>query len=336
MCAPQEALRTLEIALAQSFRCVTLRQQGKLRGKVGYAQRKSRTCGLGSFRLTGACAVFPDSIQAPQLGRLRLKEHGYLPGSGVRVLAATLSEHAGHWWASGLVGQEDAAAANSRPIVGVDLGIKTVAIISNGATEPYPRYLRQQLRKLKRLQHAVSRKQKGSRNRKKAVRRLDSLQRRVAHRRANRAHQLTDRLAKTKAVVVIDDLTVSGMLQNHHLAQAICDVGCDESRRQLAYKAVWSSCRVIVASRWAPTSKACSQGGWRDEQPTLAARTCHGQTGSLILDRDLNAAKNLAKLAAGSPGSQNAYGEESAGQTRVALVKLSPMKQASDAFDASA
>jgi putative transposase len=291
-CAPQEALRHLDSAFAHFFRRVTVRQQGKLRGKVGYPQRKSRKRGLGSFRRTGAIALLPDSIRLPRFGRLRLKERDYLPTSGVRILSATISEHAGHWRVSVLVEQEHAAPVNSEPIVRVEMGIKTLATTPDGATEPNPRYLRQQFRKLKRLQHAVSRKQKGRHNRRKAVRRLASLHRKVAQQRANTLHQLTSRQAKTKAVVVIEDLNVSGVLKNHHPAQAICEVGCYEFRRQLAYKAGWYSCQVIVASRWAPTSKTCSQCGWGDAQLTLAARIFRCQTCGLTLDRDLNAAKS--------------------------------------------
>ena len=95
-CAPQEALRNLDNAYAHFFRRVKLKKQGRLKGKVGYPQPKTRKKGLGSFRLTGAIAVFPDSIQLPRLGRLRLKERNYLPVAGVKILSATGSEQAGH------------------------------------------------------------------------------------------------------------------------------------------------------------------------------------------------------------------------------------------------
>jgi putative transposase len=99
-CAPQEALRNLDNAFAHFFRRCQLRQDGNLKGKLGYPQRKTKKKGLGSFRLTGAIAVFPAAIQLPRLGRLRLKEHGYLPTTGVKVLSATVSEQAGHWYVS--------------------------------------------------------------------------------------------------------------------------------------------------------------------------------------------------------------------------------------------
>lgn len=136
--------------------------------------------------------------------------------------------------------------------------------------------------------------------------------------------------------MVIEDLHVAGMLKNHHLAQAIGDVGFGEFRRQLSYKAAWYGCRVVVASRWEPSSKTCSGCGWVDDDLSLADRTFHCERCGLRLDRDLNAAINLEKLADSSPDSQNACGEASAGHSREAVVELASMKQEPDTFDASA
>jgi transposase len=120
-CAPQEALRNLDSAFAHFFRRVKLQKEGKLRGKLGYPQRKTRKRGLGSFRLTGSIVVLSTAIQLPRLGRLRLKERGYLP-TDAKVLSATVRESGGHWYVSVLVEQEYIIAANSGPVVGVDLG----------------------------------------------------------------------------------------------------------------------------------------------------------------------------------------------------------------------
>jgi putative transposase len=317
-CAPQEALRNLDTAFAHFFRRTQLKKQGKLRGKLGYPQRKTRKRGLGGFRLTGSIVVFPHAIQLPRLGRLRLKERNYLPTNGVRVLSASVSEQAGHWYVSVLVEQEHIVPANSGPVVGVDLGIKALATLSDGAVEPNPRHLKQRLRKITRFQRAVSRKRRGSCNRRKAIQRLARLHRMVAHQRANTLHQFTSRLAKTKSVVVIEDLNVAGLLKNHQLAQAIGDLGFGAFRRRLTYKAAWYGCQVVVASRWEPSSKTCSGCGWVDEELALSDRVFHCQNPScgLLLDRDLNAAINLAKLAGSSSDSQNACGGESAGLCR--------------------
>ncbi len=226
---------------------------------------------------------------------------------------------------------------NTGPVVGVDLGVKTLATLSDGTVVPNPRHLRSCLKKLKRLQRAVSRKQKGSRNRRKAAQRIGKFHHTVANQRANTLHQFTSRLTKTKAVVVIERHNVAGMLKKHHLAQAISDVGFAEFRRQLSYKAAWYGCQVLVASRWEPSSKTCSGCGWVDEELGLRDRTfhCRNPHCRLVLDRDLNAAINLAKLAklAGSSSErQNACGEESAGLGLRAQVKLSPLKQEPNAI----
>ncbi|HEY7341847.1 MAG TPA: RNA-guided endonuclease TnpB family protein [Ktedonobacterales bacterium] len=305
-CAPQEALRNLDIAFAHFFRRANLKQRGQWPGRVGYPQRKTRKKGLGSFRLTGRIFVFPDSIQLPRLGRLRLKERGYLPTSSttsVKILSATISERAGHWYVSIQVESGQEALENIGPVVGVDLGVKALATLSDGTVIANPRPLRRRLKKLKRLQRAVSRKRNGSQNRKKAVRRLARLHRRIAQQRANTLHYLTSRLAKTKSVVVIEDLNVAGMLKNHHLAQAISDVGFAEFRRQLIYKAAWYGCRVVVASRWEPSSRTCSECGAVKAELSLAERIYHCDHCGFECDRDLNAAVNLSRLAGSSPDS---------------------------------
>jgi putative transposase len=124
-------------------------------------------------------------------------------------------------------------------------------------------------------------------------------------------HQLTSRRAKTKAVVVSEDRNVAGMLKNHHLAQAIGDVGFAAFRRQLTYTAAWYGCQVIMASRWEPTSKTCSGCGGVDDDLTLADRTFRCEHCGLVVDRDLNAAINVAKLA----GSSSAVRRQFVGQS---------------------
>jgi putative transposase len=329
-CAPQEALRNLDRAFAHFFRRCQRKREGKLTGTVGYPQPKTKKQGLGSFRLTGSIVIAPDAIQLPRLGWLRLKERDYLPVTGtpdVKLLSAAVSEQAGHWYVSVQVEQEQAVPANTGPVVGVDVGVKRLATLSDGTPIPNPKPLKRRLKKLKRLHRAVSRKQKGGKNRKKAARRLAKQYRKVANQRANTLHQVTTRLAKTKSVIVIEDLYVAGMLKNHHLAQAIADVGFAEFRRQLTYKAVWYGSRVVVVNRWEPSSKTCSGCGWVDDDLELSDRVfvCRNPVRpdcGLVLDRDLNAALNLAKLAGSSSERENACGVGSAGRRREAAVKL--------------
>ena len=117
------------------------------------------------------------------------------------------------------------------------------------------------------------------------------------------------------------------MLKNHHLAQAIGDVGFSEFKRHLLYKAGWYGSRVIQADRWEPSSKRCSSCGWQDEDLALADRTFHCEQCGLVLDRDLNAAINLELLAGSSSDSQNACGAASSGTKRRLRVKLAAVKQ---------
>jgi putative transposase len=145
----------------------------------------------------------------------------------------------------------------------------------------------------------------------------------IKNQRQNTLHQVTTRLAKTKSVLVIEDLYVAGMMKNHHLAQAIRDVGFAEFKRQLLYKASWYGARVFLADRCEPFSKRCSGYGWLDQDLTLSDRVYHCEQCGLVLDRDLNAAINLEKLAGSLSDSRNACGAESAGTSRTAGGQLS-------------
>ena len=295
-CAPQEALRDLDTAYKHASRRL---KEGKRGQKVGWPRFKSRNKAIGGFRLTGSISLFEKSIQLPRLGTLRLKEHGYLP-IGAKVAQATITEKAGHWYVSVQLEQEyGEIVAGDSPAIGIDLGVKALATCSDGSVYENPEALRSSLKRLQRRSRQLSRKQKGSKNRAKAKRRLARLHARIACLRQDALHQATTALV-TKATLqgarclVIEDLTVSGMLQNRKLSRALADVGLFEFRRQLSYKAEAVGLPVKVVSRWYPSSKTCSCCGWRDEQQTLADRTFTCRACGVVLDRDFNAACNLA------------------------------------------
>lgn len=308
-CAPQEALRNLDQAFAHFFRRVKEKKKGK-KVKVGFPRFKSKKKGLGSFRLTGAIHIFERAIQLPRLGRLRLQERGYLPTSGAKILSATVSERAGRWFVSVQVEMEiPDPEGTGKPVAGVDLGIARLATVSDGVEIENPRALKNSLRKIKRLQRTVSRRQKGSANRRKAIQRLAQAHRRVANLRSHALHEATSLLAKTKSAVVLEDLNVSGMLKNHHLAQAIADVGLYEFRRQLTYKGVWYGCRVLFADPYYPSTKRCSHCGHVKAEMSLGQRVYVCDVCGLVLGRDLNAALNLASLVTASSAASHACGE---------------------------
>jgi putative transposase len=308
-CAPQEALRNLDQAYAQFFRRVKEKKAGK-KIQVGFPRFKSKKNSLGSFRLTGAMHVLEKAIQLPRLGVLRLKESAYLPVQGVKVLSATVSERAGRWFVSVQVEMDlPDLGQTAKPVAGVDLGILALATLSDGTKIENPHALKHSLRKIKRLQRSVSRRQKGSANRRKAVQQLARAHNRVANIRKDSLHQATSLLAKTKSAVVLEDLNVSGMMKNHHLAQAIGDVGFYEFRRQLTYKGEWYGCQVLFADRFYPSTKRCSRCGNVKPEFDLSQRVYECEVCHLIIDRDLNAALNLERWPTASSAESYACGE---------------------------
>jgi putative transposase len=312
-CAPQEALRHVDKAYDNFFRKVKLKKQGKFKGKVGFPKFKKKSRGIGSFRFTtGTIKVFPDAIQLPRLGKLRLKEHDYLPTSGVHILSATVSEQAGRWFVSIQVEEEQTEqATTATTAVGIDLGVHTLATCSDGSTFANPRSLKHKLKKLKRLQRAHSRKQKGSKNREKSRKKLAILHTRIANIRRDAVHKLTTHLCKSHAWVAIEDLHVAGMLKNHHVAQAISDASMGEIRRQLTYKAEKFGTRVVVIDRFYPSSKTCSVCGYVLERLDLKVRVWQCPNCQTLHQRDYNAAKNI--LAVSLTDSLNACGAASSG-----------------------
>lgn len=287
-CATQEALRELDQAFAHFFRRVKEKRAGK-DVRVGFPRFKCKKHGLGSFRLTGAIHVFEKAIQLPRLGRLHLKERGYLPTSGVHILSATVSEKVDRRFVSLQVEMEiPDSVMGEKPVAGVDLGINRLAQVSDGIYLENPRALKSALTKLKRLPRGVSRRQNGSANGQKTVRQLAKEHLRVADIRKDALHQGTTYLAKTKSTIMLEDLNVSGMMHNPHLAQAIADVGIYEFRRQLVYKGQWYGCEVFLADRFFPSTKRCSQCG-HEEAVGLAGWVCGCERCGQVMDRDLNA-----------------------------------------------
>jgi putative transposase len=311
-CAAQEALRDLDSAYQHFFRRWKLKQDGQYKGKLGFPRYKSKKRSIGGFTLTGSILVTEETIQLPRLGVLRLKEHEYLP-QHAHILSATVSERAGRWFVSLQVKEE---APNPEPatgaILGVDVGLKTLATCSDGTVIANPKAYRSHLKRLRRSARRHSRRQKGSKNRLKAKRQLARQHARIANIRNDALHKATSLLvAKTKpqdqrpAVIVLEHLHVKGMLKNHRLAQSLADASFYEFRRQLTYKALQAGCAVVLADRFYPSTLLCSGCGHKKEEMPLSERIYRCDACGLILDRDLNAALNLvtwARLNLSLPG----------------------------------
>ena len=174
--------------------------------------------------------------------------------------------------------------------------------------------------------------QRGSRNRRKSAAGLARLHRRIRCQRTELLHQLSTTLAKTESVIVVQDLSVRVMIRNQHLARSIADAGWSEFRRMLAYKTQWYGSALIVAPRFYPSTKTCSACGHVKDELPLGQRIFRCEACGAEIDRDLNAARNLASLVAGSsPETQNACGAEGSGRengpAKPATVKQEPLSR---------
>ena len=291
-CAPQEALRDLDRAFRNFFRG---RKGGR---KVGFPRFKKKGRN-DSFRLTGAIHVRDRAVQLPRLGMIRLKEVPHVQG---RILSATVSREADRWFVSLTVEEEipDPAPVEG-PACGIDVGLSHFATIVTEDGEVVkieaPKPLEHYLRILRRRQRRHSRKQKGSSNRKKSALRLARLHRRIRNIRRDFLHKLSTHLAKTKRVIVVEDLNVTGMLRNPQLARYIADAGWGEFRRMLEYKTQWYGSKLLVANRYYPSSKTCSVCGHVMDKMPLHIREWTCQICGTHHDRDANAAMNLLILA---------------------------------------
>nr|WP_293833409.1 RNA-guided endonuclease TnpB family protein [uncultured Arsenicibacter sp.] len=262
------------------------------------------------FYLEGSIKADWKRIKLPHLGWVRLEEA--VP-DGTVIKNVSVTRTADHWYVSFKVPHTPKQTTKTSESIGVDLGIKTLATLSNGtagrprtfqAVKPYKR----NKRKLKLAQRRVSKKfikgaKQQSKNYQKAQAKVARLHARIANIRGDALHKLTTHLVKNHSRIVIEDLNVRGMSKNHKLASAILDGGFFEFRRQLTYKAEWYGSEVAVADRFFASSKTCSGCGGKKAGLKLSERTYHCEECGLQIDRDLNAAINLSQYTVSYTGS---------------------------------
>lgn len=318
----KEAYSTGLDALARALKSWTDSRSGKRAGRpVGFPRFKSRRRSTPTVRFTtGSIRVEPDRMHVvlPRLGRLKLHESARklarrLDNGTARIMSATVRRDGGRWYVSFTCEVERVVRRAIAPAstVGVDVGIKHLAVLSTGELVENPRHLAAARQRMRALGRALSRKtgperrtgQRASNRWLRAQRRLGRAHARVSNLRRDGLHKLTTRLAGEHGTVVVEDLNVAGMLRNRRLARHIADAGFAELHRQMDYKTRWNGGRLVVANRWYPSSKTCSGCGAVKAKLPLSERTYTCTTCGLVLDRDLNAARNLAALAANVAGS---------------------------------
>jgi putative transposase len=304
----KEAYKSGLDGLARALKNWADSRAGRRKGRrVGFpnTKRKGRCRDACRFT-TGAIKVLPDRthVQLPRIGVLKTHESTRklarrLEQGTARILAATISRTANRWFVSFTVEvQRNLPTGNRKTtVVGVDVGIRHLAVLSTGAVIPNPHALERSLRKLGHVNRELHRRRPQSRRRNLTRHRLARVHARAANLRRDALHNLTTTLATQHGAIVVEHLNLAGMLGNRRLARALSDAGLAELRRQLGYKTVWYGSRLVVADPFYPSSKTCSGCGWVKAKLTLAERTFTCEVCGRQLDRDLNAAHNLAKLA---------------------------------------
>jgi putative transposase len=285
--APQKAITQLGEAFKRFFK-----------GEANYPKFKKK--GIhDSFSITNdqfALSNTLNRIRIPRLGWVRLQESLRFNG---KILSATISRQANKWFISIAVQIDDYShlrKAENQGVVGVDLGILSLATLSNGEVITGSKPLKTLISRLKKLSKSLSRKQQGSSNWYKAKAKLATLHARISNIRKDTLHKLTSNLTRRFSIIGIEDLNVKGMLSNGKLARSIADMGFYEFKRQLQYKAQMRGNLIVIADKWYPSSKTCSACGGIKQDLTLKDRIFKCECGH-VQNRDLNAAINLANYA---------------------------------------
>jgi IS605 OrfB family transposase len=314
----KEAFNTGLDGLARALANWSDSRAGRRAGRpVGFPRFRSKRRTTPSVRFTtGTIRVEADRkhVTLPRLGTIKTHESTRklarrTEAGTARILSATVRREAGRWFVAFTCEVQRAERLPVRPdaIVGVDVGVRQLAVLSTGELVANPRHLASASRTLRRSR-AVARKvgpdrrtgQRPSRRWAQARADLARAHARVANLRRDHLHKLTSHLASTYGTVVAEDLHVAGMVRNRHLAKAISDGAFGEIRRQLAYKTNWNGGRLLVADRFYPSSKTCSGCGAVKAKLPLSARTFACEACGITLDRDLNAAINLKQSVARS------------------------------------
>ncbi len=277
----QQSLRNLDQAYKNFF------------NKTGQFPNFKKSKVAQSFRVPQKGCITNGKLNIPKCKNIKIIIHRPYEG---RLKSITISQTAtGKYFASILCEVDIPEPQYSGGEVGLDFGLKTFITSSDGTTINRPKFIYKTEKRLKRLQRSVSRKQKGSNSRLKAIHKLAVQHERVANQRKDFLHKTSRTLVRDNQAIYIEDLAIANMVKNHHLAKSISDAGWSDFTKMLGYKGKWYGCQVHKIDRFFPSSKTCNQCDYINQNLTLKDRTWQCPECNAIHDRDLNAAINIRR-----------------------------------------
>lgn len=287
----QQALRHLETSYTNFFQ-----RRAKFPRFKSKRRKQSIEYTTSGYRLKDSGTTGqPHIYLAKQSAPLNVRWSRPLP-SVPKTITIT-RDTAGRYFVSIRVVMTPEALPPKTKAVGLDMGLTHVVITSDGWKAHNPKYLKHDLARLRRAQKALSRKQKGSKNRDRARCRVAKIHARISDRRSDYLHKLTTRLVRENGTICVEMLRVKNMMKNHCLARSIADVSWGELLRQLEYKTDWYGRNLVKIDQWYPSSKRCSGCGYVKGKMPLSVRSWVCSECGVQHDRDVNAARNI--LAAG-------------------------------------